>query len=137
MRLALKPSRGFRSKQQELRKHAEERRNMLLLKGVRHAADDDQGRCSASGRDGGDSLGSLAQWGQEREKEKAAMEAARVKVVGALDLAIHFAFRCHQFAGGFDDVASSLFDELHTTLDLMQEEDGADGSETQLSGSQV
>jgi hypothetical protein len=136
MRLALKPSRAFRSKQQELRKHAEERRNLLLLKGVRRA-DDDPVRSSVSGGDGGDSVGSLAQWEQEREKDKAAMGAARAKVVGALDSAIHFAFRCHQFAGGFDAEASSLFDELHTMLDLMQEEAGGDNNESQLSGSQV
>ena len=64
--------------------------------------------------------------------------------MSVLDSAIHFAFRCHQFAGGFDEEAASLFDRLHQKHDELRALEAAcllDGSElphaTPLSGSQV
>jgi len=41
------------------------------------------------------------------------IDASRVQIRNRLESALRFAFRCHQFAEGFDDEASSLFTDVH------------------------
>jgi hypothetical protein len=38
-----------------------------------------------------------------------------------MELALRFAFKCHQFAGGFDSEATQLFTGLSSALQAMQE----------------
>ena len=48
--------------------------------------------------------------------------------VTATQQALRFAFKCHQFAGGFDPEATQLFVTLSTSLQTAQEATDADES---------
>ncbi len=139
MAVALAPSEQYQSKQQELSKDAEERRKLAFLKSRREGADGGGGG-GGGGKDGrgnGQEAGAerRTEWDRELEKQTAKMAGARTKVLEILDTALHFAFRCHQFAGGFDAAAIGLFDRLHLTQELLANE--AEGALLVMTGSQV
>ena len=46
---------------------------------------------------------------------------AHPDALAVMELALRFAFKCHQFAGGFDSEATQLFTGLSSALQAMQE----------------
>jgi hypothetical protein len=143
---------------EERRKEQEETCKLQMLKAERSGAGSDdpagtEGKIRSGPRDeeiaraDGDDKNEWARGGEEdlalervRDREKAALAAARAKVMWGLESAICFVFRCHQFAGGLDGEALQLFDQLHHAHGQLVEEDVSVGPEAGAStscGSQV
>ena len=146
MRVALTPSDRFRAQMEQARltqqkisseqsKAQEEKMKLRVLKRERSDAGQGNGDVSWQDEDHVEKEADRERFQEERireaarerdaEAEAARISVARAKVIGGLDSAIHFAFRCHQFAGGFDADASRLFDALQEAQQNLGAEDDA------------